>query len=116
MTEPRGTEWDAELERLREKYRGRLRRDIEALEALLREARTARSALEEAQRVAHRLKGTSGSYGLCQSSEALEQIESQLADLLGGAPDPGAGWNEIDQSLLRARSGLDEQVPLHERS
>jgi HPt (histidine-containing phosphotransfer) domain-containing protein len=112
----RGTEWDAELERLRERYRGRLRRDIEALDALLREARTARSALEEAHRVAHRLKGTSGSYGLCQSSEALEQIESQLADLLGGPPDPGAGWNEIEQSLLRARSGVDQRVALHERS
>ena len=51
---------ERDLQRLREAYRVRLRRDLTALESMLRAPRE----LEAARQLAHRLHGTSGSYGL----------------------------------------------------
>ena len=81
---------------LRERYRARLAAQIDTLEAYLREKR-----LEEALALAHRLKGTAGSYGLDQASSALERIEMALRE---NAADevPEA----VFEALASARGGV----------
>jgi HPt (histidine-containing phosphotransfer) domain-containing protein len=97
-----------DLHDLRDAYRGKLRQQLADLAASLREARNegpATEGLEAARQLAHRLKGTSGSFGLDATSAALARIEEQLGLLLEGAgPDPGAAWTEIEQALGRARA------------
>lgn len=104
MSDP---ELERELDQLREAYRSKLRREIETLSQKLRDARAAGAApepLEAARQLAHRLKGTSGSYGLDASSAALARIEDQL-ELLPGL-DRGPIWDRIELALDQARSGL----------
>ena len=62
--------------------------------------------LEDAGALAHRLRGTAGTYGLEAASGALEGIEEQLGRLLEGAdPDPRPIWSEIERLLRRERRG-----------
>ena len=103
--------WDREFRRLREKYREKLLEQIITLSEGLgraRESNSARAELETARQLAHRMKGTSGSYGFDESCTALEHIESKLDVLLEAAPlDAVATWIDIEQSLQHVRSGLD---------
>ena len=99
---------ERDLQRLREAYRVRLRRDLTALEAMLR----APPELEAARQLAHRLHGTSGSYGLDECSAALARIVERLEHLPDATqPDSGPAWTEIEQALEQARAGLAESNP-----
>ena len=99
---------ERDLQRLRKAYRVRLQRDLTALESLLRAPRE----LEAALQLAHRLKGTSGSYGLDACSAALARIEERLEHLPDAAqPDSGPAWTEIEQALDQARAGLAQSDP-----
>ena len=110
-SDPHDADWQRDLQRLREIYRHKLRGELATLDAKLREARDAAPAqpkLEVARLLAHRLKGTSGSYGLEASCAALEGIEQQLEQLQNGtAPDLRAAWAAIEEALGRARAGLE---------
>jgi chemotaxis protein histidine kinase CheA len=110
-SEPHDTDWERELQRLREIYRRKLRAEIVTLDANLREARDAAPAqpkLDAARRHAHRLKGTSGSYGLEASCAALEGIEEQLERVQKGTTrDLRAAWAAIEEALERVRAGLE---------
>ena len=105
---------DAELERdlrrLREDYGRRLVGKLAELDASLRGSggeRPGRAELERTREVAHRLKGTSGSYGFVEVSAELERIEEQLDHLLDEAlEDSAAVWSELEQALERARAAL----------
>jgi HPt (histidine-containing phosphotransfer) domain-containing protein len=97
-----------ELERLRRAYRGKLIEMIARLGSLVREAREVCDGdeLQAARNLAHRLKGTSGSYGFDECSEEFRKIEERLEHLGDGAPaNAAAAWLEIEQALARARSG-----------
>lgn len=110
-SDPHDTDWERELQRLREIYRPKLRGELATLGADLREARDAaptQPKLDAARRLAHRLKGTSGSYGLEASCAALEEIELQLEQLQNRtAPDLRAAWAVIEEQLGRLRAGLE---------
>ncbi len=101
---------DQELERLRERYREKFERELELLAEQLREAVRAgygRPQLESVRGLAHRLMGTSGSYGLETSSAALARMEERLEHLLADSEgDAGAAWPEIESELAAARAGL----------
>jgi HPt (histidine-containing phosphotransfer) domain-containing protein len=103
-------EVEEKLERLRERYREKFERELESLAAQLREAARAgygRPQLEALQALAHRLMGTSGSYGLETSSAALARMEERLERLLATSEaDVGAAWPEIESELAAARAGL----------
>jgi HPt (histidine-containing phosphotransfer) domain-containing protein len=97
-----------EFERLRRAYRGKLVEMIAHLGSLVREARRMRGGgeLQEARELAHRLKGTSGSYGFYECSAELAEVEERLEGLSDGASaNATAAWAEIEQALSRARSG-----------
>ena len=108
---PHDADWQRDLQRLREIYRHKLHGELATLDAKLREARDAAPAqpkLEVARLLAHRLKGTSGSYGLDECSAALARIEERLEHLPDAAqPDSDPAWAEIEQALEQARAGLE---------
>jgi HPt (histidine-containing phosphotransfer) domain-containing protein len=66
------------LAALRATYRSALPEQLDTLARLLDDCGGAAGALEDAWRLAHRLQGTSGSYGFSQLAEQLETIEESL--------------------------------------
>jgi len=109
-------EIDRELERLQQRYRGKFERELALLGEQLREAERSeygRPQLEAVRGLAHRLMGTSGSYGLAASSAALARIEERLDRLLAAeaveAAAVAAAWPEIESDLAAARTGLEEE-------
>jgi chemotaxis protein histidine kinase CheA len=104
-------EVDQELEQLRKRYREKFERELELLAEQLRDAERsgyARPRLEAIRGLAHRLMGTSGSYGLEASSDALARMEERIEALLASAEaDAGAAWPEIESELVAARDGLN---------
>jgi len=106
-------EVDRELDRLRERYRAKFEGELDGLAERLGEAERAdygRPQLEAIRELAHRLMGTSGSYGLDVSSDALARIEERLDHLLAAAgADPRAVWPDIESDLVAARTGVTPQ-------
>ena len=103
-------EFDRDLARLRDEYLPRLLGFLDDLGARLHEARRApardaREGLEAARELAHRLKGTSGSYGLSECSRALGRVESALEGVLDG-PDVFLG-----QPPAEVRGALRDGFP-----
>jgi HPt (histidine-containing phosphotransfer) domain-containing protein len=96
------------LRRLRAEYRAELPARLDVLEHALERARAGGSAEAalEARRLAHTLKGSSGSYGLSAVSEAVEAVEQALDELLAGPGDTDRSWEEIASALERARHQL----------
>jgi len=104
------TDWDRDFHRLRKRYVSKLHRQLTTLDEMLREARDrtpAAAPLEAARSLTHRMKGTSGTYGLLESFAAMEQIEEQLGLLFDLPPDPDAAWLRIESALRRARAELE---------
>ena len=103
------------LRRIREAYRQKLPGKLAELAEHLRGAREERAPeqrLETSNRLVHRLKGTSGSFGFDEVSAELARIEVQLERLLSGAtPDRVAPWTEIEQALGRARAAVGSRIP-----
>jgi chemotaxis protein histidine kinase CheA len=102
--------WDREFTRLRESYRRSLQEQIVSFGDDLRRARESESMqadLQSARQVAHRLKGTSGSYGFDESSMALARIEADLDAMIASVPiDAASVWDDIKQSLEHAETSL----------
>ena len=99
---PADQNWENEFRDLCERYRQKLRRELSTLGAHLKGARNGDPGeLEVARRLAHRLKGTSGSYELTESSACLQRIEDRIAELLESSADPAVLWAEIDAELER---------------
>jgi hypothetical protein len=97
-----------ELERLRRSYQGKLAEMLARLASHVREAQKVPDGgeLRAARELAHRLKGTSGSYGFDVCSVELGTIEDRLNLLADGVPsNAAAAWLEIEQALTRARGG-----------
>jgi chemotaxis protein histidine kinase CheA len=101
----RSRDFEQALRRLRAEYRAELPARLEALEAKLARARMdgTADALRDARRLAHTLKGTSGSYGLDGVSKALEAAEEALDELLSGAEDSAQTWGAVSAALEHAR-------------
>jgi len=96
---------EEKLAALRESYRRTLPQQLEALRAKLANAQTGGSdALADAARLAHRVKGTAGSYGFQTVAAELEGIEEILerAGAALAAPDRDA----LDAAIARAQASL----------
>ena len=109
MADPGDRELLREFARLRIAYRRRLPARLDELEGLLRQAREGgeRGPLEAARGLAHRLHGSSGSYGLDEIAADLQQIEEELERRLGDpTPLEGGSWDVVEAALARMRSGL----------
>jgi HPt (histidine-containing phosphotransfer) domain-containing protein len=106
---PTGNSLEARLAELRRRYAAGLPEHLDALGGLLAEARDGhRGALSEARGLAHRLFGTSGSYGFAEVSAALEALESLLLRLSeDGRAAPEQGWAEASALLRRARTCIE---------
>ena len=67
-------------------------------------------AFETALDLAHRLRGTSGSYGFKALSSELVRIERQLETLLGGTAYRADAWGVIADALRSAKAHLDSHA------
>jgi chemotaxis protein histidine kinase CheA len=74
---PRGSAFDEKLAALRDDYRRSLPEQLAALATLLAAPASPETA-DAVWRLAHRLKGTSGSYGLNELATRLETIEESF--------------------------------------
>jgi diguanylate cyclase (GGDEF)-like protein len=77
----------AQFEQLRKRYATKLPGKMEEISRRLAEARTATDpteALTEARTLAHRLRGTAGSYGFPRCGRAAGQLEDLLQSVLRG--------------------------------
>ncbi len=109
MADPGDRELLRELARLRDAYRRKLPARLDELEGLLRQAREGGELrpLEAARGLAHRLHGSSGSYGLDEIAADLQQIEEELERRLGDStPLEDGSWAVVERALARMRSGL----------
>jgi len=99
---------EEKLAALRESYRRTLPQQLEALRAKLANAQTGGSdALADAARLAHRVKGTAGSYGFDAVAAELEGIEEILERAGRGGPVLAAPDRDaIDAALARAQASL----------
>ncbi len=102
---------DDEFADLREAFRRKLPARLAELDETLRVARRegGPEAVARAHRLAHTLKGTSGSYGLDAVCAEMERVEERLEDL-AATPDAGSArlWDEVEGAVLRAQRRLAE--------
>ncbi|MCX4246666.1 Hpt domain-containing protein [Paraliomyxa miuraensis] len=93
-----------QLVELRSRFGARLRERLEQLAALVERAHAGASpeALAEALGAAHRLAGTSGSYGFVDVSEAVAALERALQRITEGE----AEWELALASLARAQQAV----------
>ena len=96
------------LSDLRASYRAKLPGQLAKLAEQLRASRQAGGgdALQQARDIAHRLAGTTGSYGLGEVHAALEKIDAVLLSMIEDGGDSGS-WREIDAALAQ----LQEYMP-----
>jgi diguanylate cyclase (GGDEF)-like protein len=102
------------LSTLRLQYGAKLPSRLADAERLIADARVrgTRDALDAAISIAHRLRGTAGSYGFTGVSSAFGRIEESLrgATTSGDGAlqdDPkGALWHDVDAALAEARDGV----------
>jgi chemotaxis protein histidine kinase CheA len=93
------------LAKARSEYQDKLRGRLQELEGLLREARdgSGPEPLHSAQRLAHRVCGTAGTFGFAEVSSAVARIDMLLLELLAGRAEPiPAFWQQIEEALQQA--------------
>jgi HPt (histidine-containing phosphotransfer) domain-containing protein len=79
--------------RLERRYASVLPERVADLRAALARARSDPDGLEPARELAHRLKGTAGSYGFAEVADGIARIETAL--LVAAPPD----WSAIEETL-----------------
>lgn len=102
-------------------YVDKLQRRLDELQELLQQARTAPERalepLQQAQRLAHKICGSAGTFGFAAAGEAAGEIDRLLlgaGELDDAGTDAGTGvgppidelWQQIDAALQRARDSL----------
>ena len=98
---------DAKLAELRAAYASRLPDKLAELERALEAARAAGRASPEhhvAKRLAHRLHGTAGTYGLTEVSDEAGLIEDELECMANTGND---SWPAVEAALARLRSNSE---------
>jgi len=103
-----------EFDHLRDAYARALPAKLASLDASLDDARREppeQARLETARDLAHRLRGTTGTYRFKALSSELSRIERQLEALLDDAVDRGDAWDAIANALRSAHELLDANTP-----
>ena len=88
----------AALAELREQYARELPLVFVALAAAVSALRADPDAVTEAKGMAHRLRGTAGSYGFQAVSDAAAQLESALA--------PPLCWSDVEPAMEAVRAAI----------
>ena len=88
----------AALAELREQYARELPQLFTALAAVVAELRADPDVAGDAKGMAHRLRGTAGSYGFQAVSDAAARLESALTEPLA--------WGEIEAAIEAVRAGI----------
>ncbi len=95
----------AHLVGLEREFRARLPEKLAELEAALRQAREDPAEIQAARTLAHRLRGSAGSYGFASVGVAAGLVEDLLAE---AAPTlPGNTWERLDGALIEARQVIE---------
>ena len=102
----------AAFEELHQEFASRLPARIEALAAAIHAAAAARddeAARDQARGLAHRLRGSAGSYGFPAISATAERIEEAFIDLKAiPAADPRSSWATILAALVELEHAATE--------
>jgi HPt (histidine-containing phosphotransfer) domain-containing protein len=101
-------ELERELEALRREFGQQLPARLAALQTLLRALKASgdTAGLEEAQQLAHKLRGSAGSYGFHELSDEMKRVEGALDVLLRGTSS--AAWEELERAIRRALERVGE--------
>lgn len=102
-------DFDAELEALRTEYRSRLPDKVEELATAVQSALSTRNAedTQRAQRLAHTLKGTAGSYGFDDLARRVERIDETLRQMLERDElEDEADWQNLEDAVAELRGTL----------
>jgi HPt (histidine-containing phosphotransfer) domain-containing protein len=92
------------LARARDRYRTKLIQNLDELDALLRAGRDSVDALMEAQRLAHKIYGSAGTFGFSGVSEAIGAIDCDLLGVLSGRMQQTPElWLLLSQRMVKAR-------------
>jgi diguanylate cyclase (GGDEF)-like protein len=97
------------LEQLQRSYRAGLSGRLRELELAISSARRAGTGTpehREALALAHRLRGTAGSFGLHVVAACAAEIDDELGRLETAGTDTSAGWNSISRALARSATDL----------
>jgi len=95
------------VSRARSEYRTKLCGRIQELSALLSQAPSDPEALAAAQRLAHRIYGSAGTFGFAEVGDAARSIDKSLLELQSGARLPSAElWDDLSALLARANAEL----------
>lgn len=98
----------AEFAALRSEFTAKLPGKLQELEAAVRLAKYDRESIEIARGLAHRLRGSSGSYGHPDLGEAAGHVEDLLSEALANPALVGTGrWELIDGAMRDMRRCLD---------
>jgi HPt (histidine-containing phosphotransfer) domain-containing protein len=92
-------DFDAELANMRRVYLASLPVKIDEIAAAV-----TRRALDDTHTLAHRLRGTAGSYGVESISTAIGAIE----DRIDAGGDASLLWTELDELLASARLAVKD--------
>jgi CheY-like chemotaxis protein/HPt (histidine-containing phosphotransfer) domain-containing protein len=98
-------EFESQFADLRASYRSKLPKLLSGLASAVRAARAADAsepARREAWQLAHRIKGTAGSYGIEELAEPLAAIDALLEGLIERSEAGETEWLEIEKALARA--------------
>lgn len=95
------------VSRARTEYRAKLCARVEELGGLISSAVGDPEALAAAQRLAHRIYGSAGTFGFAAVGEAARAIDQRLLAVVEGRASPSAElWSELGSALDAARAGL----------
>lgn len=89
----------AALAELREEYVAELPSRLSALREAVQRARSG-APVNDVRAIAHKLCGTSGSYGFTALSDASRKVEDLAGALAEASPPlPESAWGEIDAAI-----------------
>lgn len=94
------------LAKARASYKQKLQVRLDELEELIAGARDRAdpAALAAAQHLAHKICGSSGTFGLLDVQQATAVIDRELLKVVGGQLEPNSGfWERIEGEMQRAR-------------
>lgn len=113
-TEPFPRELQAKFLKLRDTYAAKLPSKVVELEQAVARARSSGSEdeLKQARSLAHRLRGTAGSYGFSAVSQAGGELEDVILGLMNGSTTFDQQEASLGELLERIRQGVEHPDPV----
>jgi diguanylate cyclase (GGDEF)-like protein len=96
---PLPSEVAAEMAELRKQFTERLPDKLDDLDRAIHAARLGAASIESARQLAHRLRGSAGSYGHAAVSQSLGLVEDLLGEAVGDVPSRDFFWKELERAM-----------------